>query len=231
MDRAVSSGHGAPVGQAGRAPRPWWAVLGVGRMAGGEALWQCCAVASASSSCPSPVRLQCSCLGRRGGPRAGSPWVGSTACPYAVAHGPGPRGPRQPLRAVGQLPAAWPHPHSSIPTAPACKGAEHPGPRCALGSGQHTSLCPDHRLQRPPRDTRNQFPPADPASVGAAPVHGALPASVPPNPVPSPPQRSCGPGSATQALRWRALARMPGRAHPWPCSTGRPSLLVSAGAW
>lgn len=173
MDRAVSSGHGAPVGQAGRAPRPWWAVLGVGRMAGGGALWQCCAVASASSSCPSPVRLQCSCLGRRGGPRAGSPWVGSTACPYAVAHGP------EALSSPSELLGSCPQP-GPIPTAPACKGAEHPGPRCVLGSGQHTSLCPDHWLQRPLRDTRNQFPPADPASVGAAPVHGALPAPVSP---------------------------------------------------
>lgn len=60
MDRAVSLSPGAPVGQARRAPRPWQAVLGVELMAGGGALQQFCARTSASSSCPSPVRLTCS---------------------------------------------------------------------------------------------------------------------------------------------------------------------------
>lgn len=57
MDRAVSLSHGAPVGQARRAPRPWQAVLGVELMAGGGVLQRFCAVANASSSCPSSVQL------------------------------------------------------------------------------------------------------------------------------------------------------------------------------
>lgn len=76
MDRAVSLSRGAPVGRARRAPRPWQAVLGVGLMAGGGTLWQFCVVATASSSCPSPVRLTQH--------HAGSPWVGVPVCPHAV---------------------------------------------------------------------------------------------------------------------------------------------------
>lgn len=124
-------GHAVGGAEEAHAPHPRLAVLGAGQTAGGGALWQCHAEASASSSCPSPVRQQSSQPGHRGGPRAGSPRVGVTA-------------PRQPRRALGQLPAAWLVP--SPQTLPIW-GAGHPG----------SSAC---RLPVPwlSRDTQNLSP-------------------------------------------------------------------------